>query len=103
MKEWGFLYFMFCDKSNSALDETGIEIVFWCALQVNSIRAKYAELEKSYRASRDETKQKLSDYKDEADKKLLQLHDKFQSLCSEISESHVVSMCMTGNWFKRLR
>ena len=54
---------------------------------MNSIRAKYAELEKSYRASRNETKQKLSDYKEEADKKLLQLHDKFQSLRSNL---HVV-------------
>ena len=64
---------------------------------MNSIIAKYAELERSYRASRDETKQKLSDYKEEADKKLLELHDKFQSLCSEISHFHVVSMCVTGN------
>ena len=67
---------------------------------MNSIIAKYSELEKSYRSSRDETKQKLSDYKEEADKKLLELHDKFQSLCSEISESHVVSMCMTGNFLR---
>ena len=59
---------------------------------MNSIIAKYSELEKSYRSSRDETKQKLSDYKEEADKKLLQLNDKFQSLHSEISESHVVSI-----------
>ena len=98
MKEWGFLYFIFSDKFNSALDETGIEIVFWCTLQVNSIIAKYSELENNYRSSRDETKQKLSDYKEEADKKLLQLHDKFQSLCSEISKSHVVSISDEYGW-----
>ena len=65
---------------------------------MNSIIAKYTELEKSYRSSRDETKQKLSDYKEEADKKLLQLHDKFQSLCSEISKSHVVSISDEYGW-----
>ena len=59
--------------------------------QLNAIRAKYAELENNYRSSRDETKQKLSDYKEEADIKLTQLHDKLQSLHSEISNLHVVS------------
>ena len=58
---------------------------------MNAIRAKYAELENNYRSSRDETKHKLSDYKEEADIKLTQLHDKLQSLRSEISNLHVVS------------
>ena len=53
--------------------------------QLDAIRAKYVELENSYRYSRDETKQTLSNYKEEADIKLLQLHDKFLSLRSEIS------------------
>ena len=60
-------------------------------MQLNAIRAKYAELENNYRSSWDETKQKLSDYKEEADIKLTQLHDKLQSLRSEISNLHVVS------------
>ena len=51
----------------------------------------YAELENNYRSSRDETKQKLSDYKEESDIKLTQLYDELQSLHSEISDLNVVS------------
>ena len=69
-------------------------IIFF--IQLNAIRGKYAELENNYRSSRDENKQKLSVYKEEADIKLTKLHDKLQSLRSEISNLHVVSACFVN-------
>ena len=61
-------------------------------LQLNAIGDKYADLEKEYRRSRGQGKDKLSEYKEEAGIKLTQLHDVLKIVRSEISRKHIVSL-----------
>ena len=64
----------------------------WLVLcfQLGAIHAKYEELERDYRANRNECKQQLETFTEEANKTLVQLTERLKYLRTEISNSHVV-------------